>query len=67
MELWFLWANNVRCLEKRYAKTFYNIEDATSALVIVKAKWEKLKTDSTSKDGVGEKAGVVRNAWSELS
>ena len=38
MEYWFLWPNNNRVLEPKYAKTFYSEDDAKGNLVIIKLK-----------------------------
>lgn len=38
MECWFLWPNNNRVLEPKYAKTFYSEDDAKGNLVIIKLK-----------------------------
>jgi len=36
MECWFLWPNNNRVLEPKYARTFYTEDDAKWALVVSK-------------------------------
>lgn len=36
ISLWFLWPQGKWILDKTYAKTFYNEEDAIAALVICK-------------------------------
>lgn len=43
IQLWFLYKDSKRWLNKDYAQVFYNKEDALSALVIIKRKdeWEK--------------------------
>ena len=55
-------------LEKRYAKTFYNQEDAINNLPLVKIKdkWGKIETESDFKDETDSKKGVVRESWSEF-
>ena len=37
-ECWFLWPNNNRILEPKYAKTFYTEDDARSILVLIQRR-----------------------------
>ena len=46
------------------AKTFFHKEDATSALVLAKMKWEKTDTTSTKKSE--SEGGKEKKSWSEL-
>lgn len=51
-------------LNKTYAKTFYNEDDAKDALVVVRRKWDKIPTTFIRKsesEGIKEK-----RSWSEL-
>lgn len=45
--------DNTYTLNRTFAKTFYHLNDATSALVVARAKWETLTT-STEKSGTEE-------------
>ena len=51
-------------LRREFARTFYHLSDATSALVIAKAKWEKTPTTSIKKSESEEKR--EKRSWSEL-
>ena len=70
-EDWFIyleWLQNTSyTLNRDFARTFYNIEDATSALVIARTKWDKRSltgTNFTKKSGLGEHK--EKTSWSEL-
>ena len=52
-------------LNRWFARTFYHLNDATSALVISKARWEKeTSTISTEKSECEERK--EKTSWSEL-
>ena len=56
--------NGTYTLNRDYAKTFYHLNDAESALVIARFRWEKTPTTSTKKsesEGIKEK-----RSWSEF-
>ncbi len=58
--------NGTYTLDKSFAKTFYHLSDATSALIIARAKkWEKethtISTRKSESEGIKE-----RKSWSEL-
>ena len=67
MHLWFLWPEFRWILNKNHAKTFYNKEDAESALILskIKDRWEKETpttfTRKSESEGIREK-----KSWSEL-
>jgi hypothetical protein len=50
-----------------WATIFYSINDATSALIISKAKWKKELTESVSKKETDSKKGEAKSYWWELS
>ena len=53
-------------LNRDFARTFYHLDDAISALTIAKAKWEK--ETSTTPTKKSESEGVrEKTSWSELS
>ena len=65
--IWFLWQQEKRVLNRNQAKLFYNKEDAFSALVLAKFKWNRKEEDSTSEDQVDLVDKPKRNSWSSLS
>ena len=57
--------NDTYTLNKNYAKIFYNIDSALSALQIAKAKWKKeISTTSIKKSEYEELKEKI--SWSEL-
>lgn len=57
--------NNSYTLNKDFAKTFYHLEDALSALTIAKAKEWKIELDSSIEKRESEKK-QEKTSWSEL-
>ncbi len=55
---------NSYTLNRDFARTFYNINDATSALVIAKFQWDTINTTSTKKSESEEQG--EKTSWSEL-
>ena len=54
-------------LNRDYARTFYNIEDATNAFIIARTKWDKRNltgTNFTKKSELEERK--EKTSWSEL-
>ena len=51
-------------LNRDFARTFYHLNDATSALVIARIQWKKTPTTSIKKSGLVE--GKEKKSWHEL-
>lgn len=56
--------NNSYTLNRDFAKTFYHLNDATSALVIARTKWDAIDTTSIKKSESEEPK--EKTSWSEL-
>lgn len=52
-------------LNRNYARTFYNLDDAISNLVIARSRWEK-ETPTTSTKKSGYEGVREKTSWSEL-
>lgn len=65
-ENWFIrmerLQNNSYTLNRDFAKTFYHLNDATSALVIAKSKWETLTTSIKKSGSEGKRE---KKSWYE--
>ena len=69
-EGWLLrveWLQNwTYTLNRQFAKTFYNINDATSALVIARRKWNDIKeTSEGTSESIQEKS-IEKQSRSEF-
>ena len=53
-------------LNKDHARTFYNLDDATSALVIERTKWESKRTPTTFIRKSESEDTKEKKSWSEL-
>lgn len=49
---------------KNFAKTFFHLNEATSALVLVRARWKRTPTTSIKKSGLVD--GKEKRSWHEL-
>ena len=58
------WQGNSYTWNKEFAKTYYHMSEATSALVIARIRWEKTPITLTKKSGLEEKK--EKSSWSEL-
>ena len=57
--------NNSRTRNKGFARTFYHLSDATSALVLVRIRWKK-ETPTTSIRKSEFEDGKEKRSWHEL-
>lgn len=57
--------NNSYTLNRDYAKTFYHLDTAISALSIAKFQWNTIKIDSSQGKRESEKKSE-KTSWSEL-
>lgn len=52
-------------LNKDFARTFYHLDDAISALIKARIIWKK-ETSTTSEEKSGSEGGKEKTSWSEF-